>query len=63
MQDRPRDNRYSPQNSRSYFVNSHNHQIDHTQTETGHLASTDNPEEIIRRQEIKAQDNTDQIIE
>jgi hypothetical protein len=45
------------------LINSHNHQIGHIQTETGHLASTDNPEEIIRRQEIKAQDNTDQITE
>ncbi len=45
------------------IVNSRNHQIDHIQTEIGHPASTDNPEEIIRRQEIRVQDNTDQITE
>ncbi len=44
-------------------VNSHNHRIDHTQIGIGHPVNTDNPEEIIRRQEIKAQDNTDQITE
>ncbi len=45
------------------LASSLNHQEDHTQIEIGHLASTDNPEEITRHQEIKAQDNTDRITE
>jgi hypothetical protein len=60
-QDRPRDNRYSPQNSRSYPRQQS--QSPHTWMETGQRISIDNLEEIIHRQGIKAQDNTSQLID